>query len=79
MTNRILYGTLCAYDSVSQFYQGEHMKDYSIKGTMTKAEMFGRIPTPKRGGALTSKKGKKGYNRRAKHKKGWSNDCPSFC
>ncbi len=55
------------------------MKDYSIKGTMTKAEMFGRIPTPKRGGALTSKKGKKGYNRRAKHKKGWSNDCPSFC
>ena len=44
------------------------MKDYSVSGTLTKGEMFGRIPTPKKGGAMKAKKGRGSYNRKSKHR-----------
>ena len=47
------------------------MKDYTVTGTFTKAEMFGRLPTPKKGGAMKAKKGRGSYNRRAKHKESY--------
>lgn len=44
------------------------MKNYNTSGTMTKGEIFGRIPTPKKGGHMGSKKGKGSYNRKSKHR-----------
>lgn len=48
------------------------MKNYNVSGTMTKGEMFGRLPTPKKGGAMKAKKGKGSYRRKEKHKKCFS-------
>jgi len=51
----------------------------NIIGKLTFTELYGRLPTPKKGGAMKSKKGKGSYQRTAKHKKGWSlNDHPFF-
>lgn len=44
------------------------MKDYNKKGKLTLNEMYGRLPTPKKGGAMKVKKGKGSYSRKNKHK-----------
>jgi len=43
------------------------MKNYDINGSMTRAEQFGRLPVPKKGGAMKAKKGRGSYTRKAKH------------
>jgi len=55
------------------------MKNNTKSGTLTLSQIKGRIPTPKKGGAMKSKKGKGSYTRRSKHK-GQSSygDCPLF-
>lgn len=52
------------------------MKLKPIKWTF--AELYGRLPTPKKGGAMKAKKGRGSYNRTSKHKKGWSLDDHPF-
>ncbi len=55
------------------------MKDYSAKGKLSLTQMKGgRIPIPKRGGAMKPKKGRGAYTRKGKHNKGWSSDHPFF-
>ena len=44
------------------------MKSYNLSGTLSKGEMFGRLPTPKKGGAMKSKKGRGSYTRKSKHR-----------
>jgi len=59
-----------------------NMKDYSAKGKLSLTQMKGgRIPIPKRGGAMKPKKGRGAYTRKDKHSKGnkgWSSDRPFF-
>ena len=43
------------------------MKNYNMSGTISKAEQFGRLPVPKKGGAMKAKKGRGSYTRKAKH------------
>ena len=43
-----------------------------MTGKLTFAELYGRLPTPKKGGPMKSKKGKGSYTRKSKHNKGWS-------
>ena len=56
----------------------KHQK--TVKGQLTFEELYGRLPTPKKGGAMKAKKGRGSYKRSSKHTKGWSsNDHPFFC
>ena len=45
------------------------MKSYTMSGTLSLAQVTGRIPTPKKGGAMKPKKGKGAYTRADKYKK----------
>jgi hypothetical protein len=55
------------------------VKSYKKEVTLTFEELYGRLPTPKKGGAMKAKKGKGSYTRKSKHRKGWSKfDHPFF-
>ena len=55
------------------------MKKYTKELKFTMAEMYGRIPIPKKGGAMTPKKGRGSYKRKGKHKGRSEYDRPFFC
>ena len=50
-----------------------------ITGKLTIAEMYGRLPVPKTGGAMKAKKGRGSYTRNSKHKGRSCYDRPFFC
>lgn len=55
------------------------MKNCKLTVVLSLTDIKGRIPTPKKGGAMKAKKGKGSYSRKAKFNKGWSsNDRPFF-
>lgn len=46
-------------------------KNDIITVEFTYKERMGRIPTPKKGGAMKAKRGKGSYTRKTKHKRGY--------
>jgi len=54
------------------------MKKRKLSGKLTLSQIKGRIPIPKKGGAMKPKKGKGSYTRNLKHKGRSFNDCPFF-
>ena len=44
------------------------MKNYNVSGTLTLAEMKGRIPIPRKGSVMKAKKGRGSYKRNDKHR-----------
>ena len=47
------------------------MKTETITVAFTHKDRMGRIPTPKKGGPMKSKKGRGSYNRKEKHNRGY--------